>query len=407
MGLLSAKIYSFYYIIIYYMNILFSSTATIDCCNGDYFNNSVKAALPRYHRLGKNITCLAFFRNVDSPNQEKIDDPNVKFVFLHKVNSIYSLLFKRSENLSVIEEEVKRADACVIHVPSFIGDEVAKLANKYNKPYMTVVVGCPWDAYWNYNFKGKLIAPFRYLSLKNVQKYAPYSIYVTSHFLQNRYPSNGFQIGCSDVNIENFDNSVVQRRMNFINRKNKIVKIVTIAAVDVRYKGQEYVIKALGMLKKQGYLFEYHMIGAGNIDFLHSMAIKCDVNSQVFFHGALPHSKIFSLLDEMDIYIQPSKQEGLPRAVIEAMSRGCLCLGTNVAGIPELLDEKYIFKKGCVNDIISIIKRITLEDYLQQAIRNFDESRKYNTVLLDSKRNDFIDKFKVFAENEKGRNSTI
>lgn len=65
-----------------------------------------------------------------------------------------------------------------------------------------------------------------------------------------------------------------------------------------------------------------------------------------------------AFLDTVDIYIQPSKQEGLPRSVVEAMSRGCLCVGSRIAGIPELLSTKYLFNAGNVMQIAKILADI-------------------------------------------------
>lgn len=375
------------------MNVLFSSTATIDCCGDAFYNNSVRATLPRYHRLGKHITCLAFSRKIDVSKQERIEDTDVDFVFLNKINSIRSLLVERRRNNSIIEEEVKKADLCVVHVPSFIGDKVTRLARKYGKPYVTVVVGCAWDAYWNYSFKGKFIAPFRYYSLREVQKNTSYSIYVTSQFLQERYPTHGKSIACSNVNIRTGEESVLQRRLERLSFMESPLKMATIAAVDVRYKGQEDVIKAMQKLKEIGYIIEYHLIGLGDPSFLQSLAQQCGVQSQVFFHGAIPHNEVLSMLDEMDVYIQPSKQEGLPRAVIEAMSRGCLCMGARTAGIPELLDKEYVFRRGNVGDIVSILQNITPDDFDKQAIRNFEEAKNYDSELLNKRRNEFLDSF--------------
>ena len=59
---------------------------------------------------------------------------------------------------------------------------------------------------------------------------------------------------------------------------------------------------------------------------------------------------MFELLDECDIYLQPSLQEGLPRSVIEAMSRGCACIGAATAGIPELLESEYVVKRKSVQE---------------------------------------------------------
>ena len=47
------------------------------------------------------------------------------------------------------------------------------------------------------------------------------------------------------------------------------------------------------------------------------------------------------LLDEADLFCTPSRTEGLPRALIEAMARGLPAMGTDVGGIRELLDRPF------------------------------------------------------------------
>lgn len=376
------------------MHVLFSSTATIDCFGGKYYNNAIKATLPRYHYLGKQITCLAFRQDVDNVKQEPIEDPDVNFVFLKKVNSVKSLLVDRLENERVIDREVQACDLCVAHVPSFLGDTVARIAKKYHKPCLNVVVGCAWDAYWNYNLVGKLMAPYRYFSLRRVQADAAYSIYVTNEFLQRRYPTKGYSIGCSNVNIVTGDEIALRKRLEKISGKNDILKMGTVAAVNVRYKGQEYAIKALRILRDRGIDIEYHLVGNGDNSFLRSLADKYGVGDRVIFHGLIPHDQILSFLDGMDLYIQPSKQEGLPRALIEAMSRGCFSLGSRTAGIPELIDKKYVFRKGNVDDIVHILSQIDKRALREQALRNFEVAKRYDRDVLNKRRCEFMDLFK-------------
>ena len=78
-----------------------------------------------------------------------------------------------------------------------------------------------------------------------------------------------------------------------------------------RYKGQQYIIKALALLRQQGIEMEYHLVGAGTGEYLRKVAKKNGVEDLVFLKGALPHSEIMAFLDTVDIYIQPSKQEGI------------------------------------------------------------------------------------------------
>ena len=97
--------------------------------------------------------------------------------------------------------------------------------------------------------------------------------------------------------------------------------------------------------------------------------------------------------DSLDIYIQPSKQEGLPRAVIEAMSRGCPVIGTNIAGIPELIQKEFLFKKGSTKEVISALNRIMKADLGKIATENFNNAREYEKDKLIEKREYFYDEF--------------
>lgn len=60
--------------------------------------------------------------------------------------------------------------------------------------------------------------------------------------------------------------------------------------------------------------------------------------------GAKPHSEVFSWLDSIDIYVQPSFMEGLCRSIVEAMSRACPVICTNVGGNYELVSSDSFLK---------------------------------------------------------------
>lgn len=266
-------------------------------------------------------------------------------------------------------------------------------------------MGCPWDSYWNYSLKGKIVAPIAMFSMKKRVAQAPYVLYVTKNFLQKRYPTKGKQINCSNVELIQTDASVLTKRLKRIEQKNSKNTFIigTAAGLDVLYKGQQYVIKALGKLKKMGFVnFEYQLIGGGTGDYLMQIARECNVENQVKIIGQLPHDKVFTWLDDLDAYIQPSRQEGLPRSMIEAMSRGLPCYGARTAGIPELLDSNFLFSnsKTEIDEIVALL----LETYnnkdtqMKQAERNYKEALKYQRNILVERRTKFFTDC-MYAEN--------
>jgi glycosyltransferase involved in cell wall biosynthesis len=234
---------------------------------------------------------------------------------------------------------------------------------------------------------------------KKAVKNAPYVLYVSSNFLQKRYPNNFNNISCSDVDLQPVKQDVLDQRLEKIKNmnKNKPLVLCTIANVDVKYKRQDLVIKAISELNKQGYNFEYRLVGGGDKARLQSIAEKYSVADKVIFEGSVPHEKVFDYLDDIDIYIQPSDAESHGRAILEAMSRGCPCIGSSTGGIPELIDASFIFKRRNVKEIVSILASFTKKQMMEQARRNFEFAKRFDKKLLDDKRNVFLNSFKKYS----------
>lgn len=301
----------------------------------------------------------------------------------------------------IMEDEIRTADGLIVKLHSKIAEYAISYARKYNVPYLVEVVGCPWDAYWNHSLRGKFVAPLMTITTKREVRRAKYVIYVTKFFLQARYPSNGKCIDCSDVELLEIDEKVLEKRVERINNRSGELVVGTLAQLDVRYKGQEYVIRALSELKKNGIRIVYKVAGSGSSERLRNLAIKYDVEDQIIFCGVISHEDVFEWLDNIDFYIQPSKQEGLPRAMIEAISRGCPAAGSNVGGIGELIDKGYVFKKGNIKQIVNILKNLTKENLLEQAHKNFITSCNYDKTLLDDRRNKFYEEFASICKHGK------
>lgn len=311
------------------------------------------------------------------------------------ISNLQNVLLNRCDD--VIKKAILECDLVVVRVPSMIAYKAAEFAKLLNKPYMAETMGCAWDAYWNHGVLGKLIAPQMYLRMKKVVKNANFATYVTEKFLQERYPTNGKETFYSNVALTEFDNKILERRLERISGNKEKLIIGTTAAVDVKYKGQQYIIEALSKLKKQGASsFEYQLVGKGDNSYLKLIAEKYKVSDQVKFLGAMPHDDIFNWLETIDIYAQPSRQEGLPRALIEAMSRALPAFGARTAGIPELLEDKYIFSntRHNIDEICEILKSFDSETMIKQAKRNYEESKKYDKDIIEKRRNQFFMEFK-------------
>lgn len=357
----------------------------------------------RYYNIADELSVAMRLNTIQKEEAEqylsKITVSPIKVIQCPNMSSIKGMLFNKQKTVSVLEDAIIESDYIVARLPSVIGSIAVDIAKKHRKPYLVEVVACPWDAFWNHSIKGKLVAPFMYYATKKLVRDADYSIYVTNEFLQNRYPTKGKSVSCSNVALKEFDDKILEDRLQKIQNMsgNRKIVIGTTGAVDVKYKGQRYIIQALGELKKKGNTnFIYQLVGGGNQEYLKSIAKKYDVFDQVTFLGAMPHDKVFGWLETIDLYVQPSRQEGLPRALIEAMSAGVPAFGAKTAGIPELLDKEFIFSntRSNIDEICNILLSFDQNTLIEQAKRNYLESKKYEKSIIESRRTQFFKLFK-------------
>lgn len=364
---------------------------------GVSFNDELRR---RYLKLGDQVKFLMRTRPLPEKIKEKLTQiKNEKFSVVSVPNhlSFRGFLFSRKKRKRIIQKTVKESDIIVARLPSGNGFDAIKQAKKEKKPFIVEVVSCPFDALWNFNLLGKFLAIPVALRLKWVVKKAPFVIYVTSQFLQLRYPSIGHQINASNVFLLPPSGEVLENRLKKLNGIKSLRKITlgTIGAIDVPYKGQGLVIKALSRLKKKGWDLKYLLAGSGDQTALEKLAIKLDVKEQVVFCGPVKHEKIGNWLDEIDLYVHPSNQEGLPRAVIEAMSRGCNVIGSTTGGIPELLESTFVFKRKKLTDLVEKIETINKDLLIMNAERNFNKALEFTIDVLEEKRNKFYQEFLV------------
>jgi len=310
------------------------------------------------------------------------------------------------EDSSNLKRLVKTSDAIVVRLPSPNGYKAVYWARKYKKPYLVEVVACIWDAYWNYNMVGKLMALPAMKIMQKCVLSASHVLYVSQNFLQSRYPTRGIAVSVSDVELLEKDLSILEHRLNKIACKDmhKLV-LGTVAAIDVPHKGQEYLIKAIKKIEdKLGIEVEYQMVGGGDKDRLYDIAKVNGVKDKIEFLGFMNHEEVFSWMDNIDIYVQPSFQEGLCRALVEASSRGLPCIASCAGGNPEIIDNAYIFStknKKAIPDLICdlVVMLFKKQNMEVEATKNFNRAVSvYERDMLKQRRNAFYGAFKNFVE---------
>lgn len=379
--------------------------------NGVYCSiNLTDAMFSRYFQVVDRLVIMVRTYRTEKTYQELNLSPlsmrNIKVAEIGNFNSLRGFLIDEPAFEKSLPKYLERVDLVFARMPSNISNSVLKVARKMQKPYLVEVGGDAWDSFWNHGAAGKLIAPVMYgRERKNVAG-ADFATYVTKNYLQRRYPNHHVTANCSNVYLEPADSSVLEERLARIKRTDfsHLIFGQALDSIDVKYKGAHLFVKAMGTLKKEGIRVEYQLAGSGTGAFIKRQADRYGVADQVKLLGTLRKEEVFKWLKKIDIYVQPSKQEGLPRSVIEAMSMGCPAIGSDIAGIPELLDRECLFHPDRNQEIVAAVKHLMTKDALVlQAERNFKKAKTYNLTDLERSRRKIFMQYRDYVENLKHR----
>lgn len=269
-----------------------------------------------------------------------------------------------------------------------LGCFAAIYAKKLGKKLVSYCGADPYEFQFSQGtLKGRIIARlWRHLEKKKM-KIGDYAHYCTK-VLYERYPSNGPYLICSNVSVKS-DKNVLEARLKRIVDKRDITKIGLMGQfVENDRKGISTVIKALKILDGD-YIFE--IVGEGPTERYDSLIEGLNEKSEVHFLGYISDKqKIIDWLDQIDIYVQPSLSEGLPRATIEAMSRGCPVVASNVCGMVDILSEDYLISPNDFESFAKKIKRISTPVEMERAARaNFSTASNYSEEIRDKKMDAF------------------
>lgn len=285
-------------------------------------------------------------------------------------------------NLGKLIKRFKKLDyygsAVIVNLPSIFSFFLIKILANY--PYSVFVVGDPEKVYSrgvSKNFFRFFIQYYLTATQKILCNHTSTISYVTKNQLQKRYPANKaiFSNNFSDVDL--CDNDFVKKSKVYKN--NVSYQIVFVGNFYELCKGQIELIRSFTILN-QVKKFHFTMIGGGKyLDKCKRLSKRLKINN-LRFTGSVDRQKIINILRNSDVFILPSKSEGMPRALIEAMAQGIVCLSTPVGGISEILSKEQLIDQVSPWSIANKILKLTDNTPLMNKIahRNLQISKKFN-----------------------------
>lgn len=228
---------------------------------------------------------------------------------------------------------------------------------------------------------------------KKEVKYHVLSEEMKLDLINYKVPQNRIHVITPAINVDFF-----QSKIDVKAKVKTVVKFVTVARLHWK-KGLVYTFEAMSLLKQAGMQFHYTIIGDGiEKERLLFAAHQLGIKEYITFTGKLSPKEVKSHLEQSDIYIQYSIQEGFCNAVLEAQAMGLLCIVSNAEGLSEnILHNKtgWVVPKRqpeLLAKKISSVIRLTFEE--KQLIREHAIIRVQDVFNLKKQNEAFLDFYK-------------
>lgn len=308
-------------------------------------------------------------------------------------------------------------DAAVLRVPGLTAAVLWQAMLRARKPYGLEVVGSPRAVlYTAYPFPVRLLAYLidRWL-LAGQLRYAQGVLWVTAGVLQAHARCRIAELtaSVSDVELPSgafVDVTTISDRAQEWSavraQSHRPWRLCFVGSLMQPYKGLETLLNAVRICLDKGLSLELCVVGEGRLRSQYeAMARRLGLDSKVTFVGLVPAGgPVMALLDRADLFVLPSRTEGLPRSLLEAMARGLPCIATPVGGVPELLPPEVLFPPGQAGLLAERILALLADPQrmAKAAEANLAEARQYSANVLGPRRQQFYTALRARFEEKAG-----
>ncbi len=283
---------------------------------------------------------------------------------------------------------------CLIHVhtpiPAWIGRLAAKLTKQHPVLYTAhgfhFFKGAPLH-YWLFFYPAEWIASrwtdgLIVINLEDLERAKGFGL------IEGK---NLFFVHGVGVDIKNYSQNPIERgkvRRELGIEENSVV--VTCVAEFIKRKNHEFLLEAWKSLREKTKNATLILVGEGELRKKLENKVKMQNLNNVMFLGF--RKDIPRILQATDIAVLPSKQEGLPKAIMEAMASGIPVVATDVRGSRDLVDNGvtgFLVKLGDVKDfankLLILIENPDLRKQMGNAAREKIKEYSLEKVLEEMK----------------------
>lgn len=349
----------------------------------------------RYLEVFDSVEILARVQEVDrvAPGYLRAGGERVRFIPLPYYIGPRQYLRQALKIRRVVRDAVQQAEAVLLRTPGQVSSCVFSQLKRRGHPYAVEVVGDPCDVYAPGVIRHPLRPLFRWHGIRQVREQcrdALAAAYVTAETLQRRYPNARYSTYYSSIDIGSEAYLTAPRTEFGAGGSFRLVQIASLAQL---YKAPDVLIDAVALCRARGIRLALRIIGDGrHRPRLEEQVARLGLQDTVSFLGQLPAGP--AVRDELlgcDLFVLPSRTEGLPRAMIEAMACALPCIGSAVGGIPELLAPQDLVPPGDARALAEKIELVLTDPERMRAMsaRNLDKSHHFRNDILEQRRRAF------------------
>lgn len=346
----------------------------------------------------------------DIGNKLRVDGKGMEFFPLPFYHGPWEYFAKSKAIKLSFSRAILGCDCAILRIPDQVSFQLFSELKKKEIPCAVEVVAHPWDLFSPGTHK-TILRPFLRLIWdllqKKICKKADGVAYVTKNYIQQRYPSNvkvndkdRFETNYTSANLDNCFFYKPREAKSF---KKEVLTLIHVSGINNAAKGHYELLQAIASIKKKGKIFKVIFVGGGTmLNYYKNLSSKLNLSEEVTFLGHISNTKeIANLLKESDLFVFPTKTEGLPRVILEAMAAGLPCISTKVGGIPELISEYCLVTPNNINELekklIEITENIDLLE--EESLKNYTKVRdEFNSISVQQRRREFYNKLKNKAK---------
>lgn len=139
----------------------------------------------------------------------------------------------------------------------------------------------------------------------------------------------------------------------------------------LRDKGVYDLVRAFGLVARSFPRLKLVLGGVGNIDAVRQLAAQLEIDARVACPGWLDPERKTAALASSTIFILPSYAEGMPMALLEAMSWGMPVIATPVGGIPQVVandNNGLLVAPGDIEGLAGAMRRLLDDAALRERL---------------------------------------